>query len=82
MATRGGSGPTAWKRYNRIATFFITFSPESSCPEMKGTLPAVILVTGVMLTACKKRDFTAGRPTDIRIHNQTETALEEPIDDL
>jgi major membrane immunogen (membrane-anchored lipoprotein) len=49
---------------------------------MKGTLPAVILVTGVMLTACKKRDFTAGRPTDIRIHNQTETALEEPIDDL
>lgn len=56
---------------------FLNFLPESICPEMKGKVSAILLVTILMLTACKKRSMTAEGPTDVRISNLTGQTIEE-----
>ena len=38
---------------------------------MIGKLPVVLLSALLLLTSCKKRNFTDKGPTDVRIHNQT-----------
>ena len=44
---------------------------------MKGKFTAILLVTVLMLTACKKRSMTAEGPTDIRISNLTGQTIED-----
>lgn len=46
---------------------------------MKGKLPVLLLAAAVILTACKKREFTAEGPTDIRIFNGTGQILGDVI---
>ena len=44
---------------------------------MKGKITAILLVTVLVLTACKKRSMTAEGPTDVRISNLTGQTIED-----
>ena len=56
---------------------FLNFLPESICPEMKGKSTVILLVTVLLLTACKKRSITDEGPTDVRISNLTGQTIED-----
>ncbi len=43
---------------------------------MKGKVTAILIVTVILLTACKKRSMTEEGPTDVRISNQTGQTIE------
>jgi len=43
---------------------------------MKGKVTAILIVTVLLLTACKKRSMTEEGPTDVRISNQTGQTIE------
>ncbi len=43
---------------------------------MEGKVTAILLVTVILLTACKKRSMTEEGPTDVRISNQTGQTIE------
>lgn len=43
---------------------------------MEGKVTAILLVTVLLLTACKKRSMTEEGPTDVRISNQTGQTIE------
>jgi len=44
---------------------------------MKGKLLTLLLVTVIMLTACKRRSLTAEGPTDVRIQNLTGLTIDD-----
>jgi len=43
---------------------------------MKGKVTAILIVTVILLTACKKRSMTEEGPTDVRISNLTGQTIE------